>query len=135
MDVLIVGGNSAVLEGVLQSVRASGLSAEACPDVGCARDAASESRPVALVVHVDLAPASEELRRFTLLPGGAVILFRDGDHAGSSNRQLDRAVIAELALPLERARLVALLNRIVERARITGRGRRPPDPPLSPEGF
>jgi hypothetical protein len=84
---------------------------------------------------VDLASASEELRRFTLLPGGAVILFRDGDHAGSSNRQLDRAVIAELALPLERARLVALLNRIVERARITGRDRRPPEPPLSPEGF
>jgi hypothetical protein len=133
MDVLIVGGDPAVQEGVLQSVRAAGLDAEACPDVRCASDAAAESPPVALVVHIDHASTGEELRRMALLPGGVIILFHDSDRAGASSRQsFGRAVIAELRLPLERARLIALLNRVVERARITGRDKRPPERPLSP---
>ena len=133
MDVLIVGGEPAVQEGVLQSVRAAGLVAEGCPDLRCAHEATLEAPPVALVVHVSLTSAGEELRRLPLLPGGAMILFRDGEHAGASAGQpVGRSVIAELSLPLERARLVALLSRIVARARVTGRDRWPPEPPLPP---
>jgi hypothetical protein len=133
MDVLIVGGDPAVQEGVLQSVRAAGLNAEGCPDVRCAREAVSESRPVALVLHADLGSAGEELRDLSPIPGGAVVLFRDADQGDASAGQpFGRSVIAELTLPLERARLIALLNHIVARARVTGHDKRPPEPPLSP---
>jgi hypothetical protein len=38
-------------------------------------------------------------------------------------------VMAELTLPLERHRLVALIQRMEERAQVTGRGRRGRDTP------
>jgi DNA-binding NtrC family response regulator len=133
MDVLIVGGDSVVQEGVLQAVRAAGLRAEWCPTGESAREAAADVPPTALVVHVDIAGDADRARQIPLRSGGAVILFRDGERSGESAEQVfGRTVIAELSLPLERTRLIALLNRIVERARITGRDRRIPDPPLSP---
>lgn len=133
MDVLIVGGEPAVQEGVLQAARAAGLTATGCPDIACAREAASESPPVALVLHADLASAGEELRRISLIPGGAVILFRDAESGGASaGRQYTRSVIAELRLPLERARLIALLKHLVARARVTGHDKRSAEPPLAP---
>lgn len=133
MDVLIVGGDSAVQEGVLQSVRSAGLVAEWCPDVPSALDAVAEGPPVALVVHADYARAGEELRHLAPAPGGAVIVFHDIEQAPRPiEASLGRAVIAELRLPLERTRLVALLSHLVTRARITGRDRRPPEPPVSP---
>jgi hypothetical protein len=133
MDVLIVGGDSTVQEGVLQAVRAAALRAEWCATADSAREAALESPPTALVVHVNIAGQGERARQIPLKSGGAVILFRDGDPVGASAGQVfGRTVVAELTLPLERARLVALLSRIVERARITGRDRHAPDPPLSP---
>ena len=133
MDVLIVGGECTVQEGVLQAVRAAALRAEWCATADSAREAALESPPTALVVHVDIARDGDAARQIPLKSGGAVILFRDGDQTGASAGQVfGRTVVAELRLPLERARLVALLSRIVERARITGRDRRTTDPPLSP---
>lgn len=133
MDVLIVGGDPAVQEGVLQSVRASGLGAEGCADLPCAREAISDGPPVALVVHESLAGAIAELERRAHAPGGAVIVFHDSsEEQPRSTQSFSRSVIAELVLPLERARLVALLTHIVVRARATGRDRRGPEPPLTP---
>ena len=70
MDVLIVGGDPAVQEGVLQSIRASGLSAEVCPDLPCARDAVEDATPVALVRHETLATAVSEIANWNFNPGG-----------------------------------------------------------------
>jgi hypothetical protein len=133
MDVLIVGGDPAVQEGVLQSIRAAGLSAEVCPDLSCARDSLEEVSPLALVVHETLASAVSELRHSAPSASSAVILFRDGTGTRTPFTQsFGRSVIAELTLPLERARLVALLTHIVMRARQTGRDKRSPEPPINP---
>jgi hypothetical protein len=96
------------------------------------------------------ARGAADLRRVQLAPGGAVVLFRsvgdDGRDASSEQdgsgsdatgaaaeaaaRQaalppaLQRTTLAELALPLERHRLVALVQRVEERARRAGRGNR-----------
>ena len=83
-----------------------------------------------------------------LAPGGAVVLFRSvgddgrdasseqdgsgGDATGAAGAAppaalppaLQRTTLAELALPLERHRLVALVQRVEERARRAGRGNR-----------
>ncbi|HSJ65292.1 MAG TPA: hypothetical protein VK922_15480 [Gemmatimonadaceae bacterium] len=133
MDVVIVGGDAALQEGVLQAVRSAGLRAEAFRDAASARDAATDAPPLALVVHVNEARSSGATSQIPMRPGGAVILFRDReDDRASVEQGFGRTVVAELSLPLERARLTALVSRIVERARVTGRDRPPPDPPMAP---
>lgn len=133
MDVLMVGGDAALREGVLQLLRATGVSGMGCDDVSCASEMAAETPPLALVMDVKLSTVQEGAGRIPLLPGGAVILFREGVSAARPTQQVfGRSLVAELSLPLERARLLALLQRIVARARITGRDRRAAEPPLSP---
>ena len=133
MDVLIVGGDAALREGVLQSLRATGVTGEGCEDLSSAREMAVEEPPLALVVDVKLSTAQQGAGGIPLLPGVAVILFREDVRAARPTQQVfGRSLVAELSLPLERARLLTLLQRIVARARITGRDRRTPDPPLSP---
>ena len=88
--------------------------------------------------------AAADLRRVALAPGGAVVLFRcvSTDEAGATTAAangvaasvtaaastmaalppaLQRTTLAELVLPLERHRLVALVQRVEERARRAGR--------------
>jgi hypothetical protein len=133
MDVLIVGGDAALREGVLQSLRATGVTGEGCEDLSGAREIAAAAPPLALVVDAKLSTAQQGAGGIPLLPGAAVILFRDDVSTARPTQQVfGRSLVAELCLPLERARLMALLQRIVARARITGRDRRAPDPPLSP---
>lgn len=133
MDVLIVGGDAAMREGVLQTLRASGVSGAGCETVPSAAEIAAEAPPLALVIDVKLSRVQEGAGRIPLLPGGAVILFREGISAAVPTQQVfGRSLVAELSLPLERARLMTLLQRIVARARITGRDRRAPEPPLAP---
>ena len=130
MDVLIVGGDAALREGVLQSLRATGVSGEGCEDLLSARERAVEEPPLALVVDAKLSTAQQGAGGIPLLPGVAVILFREDVSAARPTQQLfGRSLVAELSLPLERVRLMTLLQRIVARARVTGRGRTP-DPPL-----
>lgn len=133
MDVLIVGGDAALREEVLQSLRATGVTGEGCEDLSCAREMAAEAPPLALVIGAELSTAQQGAGGIPLRPGTAVILFRDDVSAARPTQQVfGRSLVAELSLPLERARLMTLLQRIVARARITGRDRRAPDPPLSP---
>ncbi len=131
MDVLIVGGDAALREGVLQSLRANGVTGQGCEDLSCAREMAAEEPPLALVVDAKLSTAQQGVGGIPLLPGVAVILFREDVRAARPTQQVfGRSLVAELSLPLERARLMTLLQRIVARARVTGRGSAP-DPPLS----
>ncbi|HUF30662.1 MAG TPA: hypothetical protein VMM77_08330 [Gemmatimonadaceae bacterium] len=133
MDVLMVGGDAALREVVLQLLRTTGLSGAGCEDVSCAREMAAVAPPLALVMDVKLSPVQEGAGCIPILPGGSVILFREGVSAARATQQVfGRALVAELSLPLERARLMTLLQRIVARARITGRDRRAPESPLSP---
>lgn len=125
MDVLIVGGDTAVQEGLLQSIRSAGLRAASCADAQEARESATESPPLALVVHVDAAHGGNTPPQLPIRAGGAVVLFRDDAQSEASAPQaFGRTVVAQLVLPLERARLLALLSHLVGRARITGRDRR-----------
>jgi hypothetical protein len=60
----------------------------------------------------------------SLAPGGALLLYRVvGSPVIALPPGLQRAVLADLTLPLERNRLVALVTHVRDRARVTGRGR------------
>ena len=132
--ILLVGSDAALLEGLTQSLAALGYSPRVASSVQEASDIASVDAPL-IVVAASLvaAEAGADLLRIPLAPGGAIVLF----HSASQNSimlapTMQRAVLADLALPLERHRLVALVQHVVERSQTTGRLRRDAPPELAP---
>lgn len=131
MKVLLVGQDSALLEGLAQSFAALGYTPQVAASLHDAREAAAAEAPLLAVVDRVLASeASAEALAIPLSPGGALVLF----HATVDSRTaiaptLQRSVMAELTLPLERNRLIALAQHVQDRVRVTGRANRrtPPE--------
>jgi len=92
--------------------------------------AAADAAPLLAVVERNLAnEASGETLAITLAPGGALVLYHGtGGDLPAISPTLQRSVMAELTLPLERNRLMALAAHVQERVRATGRGRRTTPP-------
>lgn len=136
MDVLLVGADAALLEGLSQSFAALGYTPRVATTLHDAREAASEAAPVIAVVDRKLAgEASAEALAITLLRGGAMVLYHGPNETRPSiPAALQRAVMADLTLPLERNRLMALAQHVQERIRTTGRASRttPPEGQVSP---
>lgn len=119
--ILLVGTNEALLEGLVQTLTALGHQAVLTHDGAEAMQAAAAKRPLlAIIDHLAL-HADPRLLRLPLLAGGCIVLFRVPGATPTTLLQSHRTVIAELVLPLERNRLVALVNSVEERVRITGR--------------
>jgi DNA-binding NtrC family response regulator len=130
MRVLLVGKDSALLEGLSQSLAAVGYVPVATSTLHEARDAAANApAPLLVVVQRELAAeASAEALGIVMAPGGALVLFQSTTTVPTPiSPTLQRSVLAELTLPLERNRLIALAQHVHERVLATGRaGRRTP---------
>lgn len=128
--VLLVGTDPALLEGLSQSFAALGYVPRLASSLHEARESASESSPLIAVVDRGLATqSSAEALGISLAPGGALVLYHTTvDEAALSLPALQRSVLADLALPLERKRLMALAQRVQERVRATGRASRSTPP-------
>lgn len=124
--VTLVGSDLALLEGLAQSLSALGHQTTVARSLSEARELAVLSPPLVIVADRTLASDSgAELLSVPLTNGGARLLYR----TTSSTIEplipaLQRAVLADLTLPLERHRLTALVQSIGERARMTGRSTR-----------
>ena len=121
--VLLVGGDAALLEGLSQSLATLGHAPRVAHDLSEARQLAGAHPPLVLVADRALASSGgAELLSTPLAAGGARILYR---FASSPMvpllPALQRAVLADLTLPLERHRLAALVQSVAERARLAGR--------------
>jgi hypothetical protein len=129
-SIQLIGTDAALLEGLAQTLGAAGhrTSLGASFDAACGPDG---DPPLLLVVERALALAAggergELLRAVPLAPGGALLLFRHGaaaDGEAALPAALRRTTLAELTLPLERHRLVALAQSVEDRARRAGRAR------------
>jgi len=121
--ILLVGTNAPALEGLIQTLSAAGIRSRLARGLGGARDIAAVERPLILVVERSLAVASvSETLWVPLAPGGALVLFRSGEaRSGALSPSLQRVVLADLSLPLERNRLLALVQHVETRARSAGR--------------
>src|SRR6476661_7296691 len=121
--VLLVGGDAALLEGLSQSLATLGHSPKVARDLAEARQIASANPPLVLVADRAVASSSgAELLGTPLAAGGARILYRLASVPMSPLLPaLQRAVLADLTLPLERHRLAALVQSVAERARLAGR--------------
>jgi DNA-binding NtrC family response regulator len=130
MNVLLVGEDAALLEGLAQSFAALGYAPRVALSLHEAREGAVADPPLLAIMDGRLAAqSSADALAVQLAPGGALVLY----HSGADERPLipptlQRAVMADLTLPLERNRLIALAQRVSERLRATGRWRRQTPP-------
>jgi hypothetical protein len=125
--ILLVGAEHALLEGLAQTFGALGLSPSVAASLSDAREIAVHAPPLVAVVSRTLAAdASADTLGIPLAPGGTLVLYRSANHDPVALPPvLQRAVLADLSLPLERNRLVALVQRVQDRAIATGRSSQP----------
>ena len=123
-QILLVGTELPLLEGLAQSFAALGFTPSVVQTLHEAREFAAQHPPLVAVVSRALAAASmSDVMSIPVAPGGALVLYRAvGSPIVTLSPTVQRAVMADLALPLERNRLVALVQHVGERARLTGRG-------------
>jgi hypothetical protein len=96
---------------------------------------AAARAPLIAVVEANLAAASyADALGIPLAPGGAIVLYTVTGKGQSPvlGPTLQRAVLANITLPLERQRLVALVQHVAERVRTTGRRRDTPPERTAP---
>lgn len=129
VPVLLVGEDEALLEGLSQSLASAGFAPRVAGSLAEARRLGASLSPLLVIVDRALVQGAEaEVSSLPIAPGGSLLLYRTvGSLALSLSPSLLRGVMADLTLPLERQRLVALANSVRERCSRTGRGRNTPE--------
>jgi len=124
--ILLVGTELPLLEGLAQSFAAQGFAPVVVQSLHEARESAAAQPPLIVVASRALAAVSSaETLSIPLAPGGAMVLYRSvTTPLVTLPASVQRAVLADLSLPLERNRLMALVQHVGDRARATGRGLR-----------
>lgn len=132
--ILLVGNDSALLEGLAQSFAARGCPICVTPGLTEAIEAVSTRPPLVAVIERAMAVAAPgKALSLPLARGGAIVLFHSSSDEGTPLvPALQRALLADLALPLERHRLFALVQRVAERAQAVGR--QTPESATPPDG-
>lgn len=126
MNVILVGTDDALLEGLAQSFAANGLTPHVVGTLYEACEVAADAPPIMAVIDRHIAAKSGgDALSIQLAPGGSLVLYSSGaDHEiMATPAVLQRSILAELTLPLERNRLMALATHVCERAVATGRAR------------
>jgi DNA-binding NtrC family response regulator len=130
--ILVVGPDAAVLEGLSQTLVGAGHHVHLAGDISEAILGLGDSRPMVAVIDSDELMRGGLGLRGSLAAGGAIIAFHcDEADAIRLPFELRRATLAELQLPLERQRLLALVKFVDSRARTARKD--PQDDALDPE--
>jgi hypothetical protein len=123
--VILVGADTALLEGLAQTLLGLDHDVLFATTVGEAGALANDNMPALTVVS---SAALEDAGFGAALPlslGSALIVYgATHDERPFLPTRLQRATLAHLVLPLERHRLVALIQSFESRARTTGRSMR-----------
>jgi len=124
--ILLIGTELPLLEGLAQTLAAQGFAPVVVQSLHDARESAAVIPPLIVVASRALAAVSSaETLSIPLAPGGAMVLYRSvTTPLVTLPASVQRAVLADLSLPLERNRLMALVQHVGDRARATGRGLR-----------
>src|SRR6059058_3167929 len=129
ISLLLIGSDAALLEGLSQSLGALGYATTATDSLREACDLARRRPPLIALVGAELAVTSRaEVLSIPLAPGGALVLYNVGGGHDPEvlSPTLQRVVLANITLPLERQRLAALVQSVAQRVRVTGRRRDTP---------
>ncbi|MEO8192713.1 MAG: hypothetical protein ABI681_02605 [Gemmatimonadales bacterium] len=121
-SILIAGPDAALLEGVAQTLVGANHRVVTARDVPQALERLHGTRPLVAVIHRDELLSGGVAVRVALAHGGALLAFHsDDEDVPALPFNLQRATLAELILPLERQRLLALVRFVESRARAAGR--------------
>ncbi|HJU74626.1 MAG TPA: hypothetical protein VJ717_12830 [Gemmatimonadaceae bacterium] len=124
--ILIVGRDGALIEGISQALATLGHPIKVVKSLEEAGDVAPAHGFDVAVVQRALLEGSAPV---PLRPGGVLVLFRtylEGATRATLSPSLARLLLAEVELPLERQRLVALIRATLSRMRTTDRHDMPP---------
>ena len=120
-SVLLIGTDSALIEGVAQILNARNHQVFFAGRLADALEAVGDVRPMIVLIERS---AIDEIRmtlRIPLAQRGAFIVFHGEDTiAPPLPHRVQRATLAELELPLERQRLLALIRYVENRAHTLG---------------
>jgi hypothetical protein len=125
-SIVLIGSDTALLEGLSQTLAAAGFRVRLADSLHDALVVPEVDPP--LIVVVERTAALHALRgvslpRLSLAPGGSLVLYHATDDGPEPlPASLQRLTLADLSLPLERQRLVALIQSVAARARTIGRG-------------
>lgn len=120
--VILVGADVALLEGLAQTLLGFGHEVSFATTVGEVAGTYFEDRPALAVVSAESLLTAGLGATIPLASGGALIVYGPShDDRPELPTRLQRATLAYLVLPLERHRLVALVQSFDSRSRVTGR--------------
>lgn len=123
--ILLAGGNTALLEGLAQALAITGQRVVVADSLDEAEELQARQAAILTVAERSMISDSDPELTFlrgTLAGGGALVTYREaGDTSRALPAQLARHVLADLVLPLERNRLVALAEHLASRAKAVGR--------------
>jgi DNA-binding NtrC family response regulator len=127
--ILLIGSDAALLEGLSQTLASAShrcLVARSLPE---AAELAASEKP--LIVLIERTMATADVSRLPLKAGGACVIYHLAPDLVPAiiPPSLARITVAEVVLPLERQRLIAVVQSVIDRAVVTGRSdrRTPPD--------
>lgn len=120
-SILVVGPDTALIEGVAQTLTGAGNQVSVSSDIPEALDSLGGTRPLLALVQCDELQARGSMLQNIVAQGGAVLAFHCDDDDSRLPHRVKRSTLAELKLPLERQRLLALVKYVENRARATGR--------------
>lgn len=121
-SILIVGSDSALLEGVAQTLVGAGHQVLAAKDIPEALETLHGKRPLIALVHCEELITRAPMLHAAVVHGGALLAFHcDDDDCSALPFSVKRTTLATLRLPLERQRLLALVRYIENRAHAAGR--------------
>lgn len=124
MHVILIGSDAALMEGLAQSFASQGLSPTVVGTILEACEVAVDIAPIMVVIDRPTAVAAPgDALSIPMLAGGSLVLYRGAGERDPVETPaiLRRSVMAELALPLERRRLMSLALKAKERAVASGR--------------
>src|SRR5690348_2016389 len=99
--ILLIGSDTALLEGLTQSLAAAGHGVDIAHELRDAFDVASTRQPLVVVAERDLAQAEPAISRLAA-PGGALVLYHTAAKSATTlSATMQRAAMADLTLPLE----------------------------------
>lgn len=123
--VILVGADVALLEGLAQTLVGLGHDISFAATVAEAAGSLSADLPAMAVVSSEALEEAGVGMTLPLTPGGALIVYgKSHSDQPFLPTKLQRATLAHLVLPLERHRLVALVQSFDSRSRTTGRSAR-----------
>jgi len=122
--ILLVGSDAALLEGLSQTLGGFGHDVCLAATMEEASEGCRDTLPNIAVVSNEAISAAGSGATLPLSASGALVVYAtQATDRPTLPTRLQRATLGHVVLPLERQRLIALIQHFEIRARTTGRGR------------